>query len=74
MVINIGALKEENISEVLDDIKAVVDVAKGRAIVKVIIETCLLTDREKILACKLAKKQGPILLKLPLVLMRVVQP
>lgn len=58
MVINIGALKEENISEVLDDIKAVVDVAKGRAIVKVIIETCLLTDREKILACKLAKKAG----------------
>jgi deoxyribose-phosphate aldolase len=38
MVINIGALKEGNTEKVLDDIKAVVDIAKGRAIVKVIIE------------------------------------
>jgi deoxyribose-phosphate aldolase len=58
MVINIGALKEGNTEKVLDDIKAVVDIAKGRAIVKVIIETCLLTDKEKIQACKLAKKAG----------------
>jgi deoxyribose-phosphate aldolase len=54
MVINIGALKEGNTEKVLDDIKAVVDIAKGRAIVKVIIETCLLTDKEKIQACKLS--------------------
>lgn len=58
MVIDIGALKGGNIEKVLNDIKSVIDVAKDRAIVKVIIETCLLTDKEKILACKLAKKAG----------------
>ena len=58
MVINIGALKEGNTEKALNDIKAVVDVAKNRAIIKVIIETCLLTDKEKILACRLAKKAG----------------
>ncbi len=57
-VINIGALKEGKEEEVLNDIKAVVDAASGRAIVKVIIENCLLTNEEKILACKLAKKAG----------------
>lgn len=58
MVMNIGALKEGDTKEVLDDIKAVVGATKDRAIVKVIVETCLLTDAEKILACKLAKKAG----------------
>lgn len=58
MVINIGALKEGNREEVLKDIKAVVNSAKGKAIVKVIIETCLLSHNEKILACKLAKEAG----------------
>jgi len=58
MVINIGALKDGNEEEVLNDIKAVVDAAENRAIVKVIIETCLLTNKEKILACNLAKKAG----------------
>jgi len=58
MVINIGALKDGNEKEVLNDIKAVVDAAENRAIVKVIIETCLLTNEEKILACNLAKKAG----------------
>lgn len=58
MVINIGALKEGNKDEVLNDIKAVVNIAKDSAIVKVIIETCLLTHDEKVLACKLAKKAG----------------
>jgi len=58
MVINIGALKDGNEEEVLNDIKAVVDAAENRAIVKVIIETCLLTNEEKILACNLAKKAG----------------
>ncbi|MBU5677276.1 deoxyribose-phosphate aldolase [Alkaliphilus sp. MSJ-5] len=57
-VINIGALKEGKEEKVLNDIKAVVDAASGRAIVKVIIENCLLTNEEKILACKLAKKAG----------------
>ena len=58
MVINVGALKEGNVDKALNDIKSVVNVSKGRAIVKVIIETCLLTDEEKVLACELAKKAG----------------
>lgn len=58
MVINIGALKEGNTDEVLSDIKAVVDIAKDRAMIKVIIETCLLSNKEKKLACELAKKAG----------------
>lgn len=58
MVINIGALKSKKYDVVLDDIKAVVDAAKGKALVKVIIETCLLTDEEKIKVCTLAKEAG----------------
>jgi len=58
MVINIGMLKAGNYDYVKEDIKAVVDAAKGKALVKVIIETCLLTDDEKIMACRLAKEAG----------------
>ena len=58
MVINIGALKNEDYRTVLDDIKAVVDAVAGKAIVKVIIETALLTKTEKIRACELAKQAG----------------
>lgn len=58
MVINVGRLKDGNTSYVLDDIKSVVKEAKGKAIVKVIIETSLLTNQEKILACSLAKEAG----------------
>ncbi|EOD01335.1 deoxyribose-phosphate aldolase [Caldisalinibacter kiritimatiensis] len=58
MVINIGALKDKKYDVVKEDIKAVVDEAEGKAIVKVIIEACLLTDDEKIMACKLAKEAG----------------
>ena len=57
MVINIGALKENNLEYVEEDIKAVVSSADG-AIVKVIIETCLLTDEEKVKACELSKAAG----------------
>ncbi|WP_106767043.1 deoxyribose-phosphate aldolase [Paenibacillus faecalis] len=57
-VINIGALKEKNDALVLDDIKAVVDAASGKALVKVIIETSLLTDEEKVRACQLAVQAG----------------
>lgn len=56
MVINIGALKDQNYSLVFEDIKAVVDVAHPKALVKVIIETSALTDEEKVVACKLAKR------------------
>ncbi|SDY51575.1 deoxyribose-phosphate aldolase [Evansella caseinilytica] len=58
MVINIGALKEGNDALVLDDIKAVADAARGKALTKVIIETSLLTGEEKVRACKLAVEAG----------------
>lgn len=58
MVINIGKLKDKDYNYVLKDIKAVVNEAKGKALTKVIIETCLLTDEEKIKACKLAQEAG----------------
>ncbi|ERI94677.1 deoxyribose-phosphate aldolase [Clostridiales bacterium oral taxon 876 str. F0540] len=56
MVINIGALKDKNYALVKEDIEAVVNAAKGKALVKVIIETCLLTDEEKVIACEMAKE------------------
>ncbi len=58
MVINVGKLKEGNLEYVKKDIEAVVNVAKGKALTKVIIETCLLTDEEKVTACKLSKEAG----------------
>lgn len=58
MVINIGALKSGDYELVFRDIKAVVDTAAGQALTKVIIETCLLTDEEKVKACLLAKEAG----------------
>lgn len=58
MVINIGALKDKQYDLVEQDIKAVVDAAKGKALTKVIIETCLLNDEEKEIACKLSVKAG----------------
>ena len=57
MVINVGALKSGNVAFVEADIKAVVE-ASGDKLVKVIIEACLLTDEEKVLACQLAQKAG----------------
>lgn len=58
MVINIGALKDKQDKLVERDIRAVVEAAKGKALVKVIIETCLLTDEEKVRACELSVKAG----------------
>ncbi|WP_378951627.1 deoxyribose-phosphate aldolase [Pelosinus sp. sgz500959] len=58
MVIAIGRLKAGEDAAVEDDIRKVVDVAYGKALVKVIIETCLLTDEEKIRACMLALRAG----------------
>ena len=57
MVINVGALKSGNLALVESDIRAVVE-ASGDKLVKVIIETCLLTDQEKVVACQLAQKAG----------------
>ncbi|MFO1443407.1 deoxyribose-phosphate aldolase [Bacillus sp. Bva_UNVM-123] len=58
MVINIGALKTGDNDLVEQDIRAVVAAAKGKALTKVIIETCLLTDEEKVRACELSVKAG----------------
>ncbi|HEY8459294.1 MAG TPA: deoxyribose-phosphate aldolase [Blastocatellia bacterium] len=59
MVINIGALKSGDDATVRRDICAVVEAAhENCAIVKVIIETALLTDEEKVRACLLAKEAG----------------
>lgn len=58
MVINIGELKAGNDEFVQKDIEAVVKAASGKALVKVIIETCLLTDEQKVRACELAVKAG----------------
>ena len=57
MVINVGALKSREYDIVLKDIKEVKD-ACGQALLKVIIETCLLTEEEKEKACLLAKEAG----------------
>ena len=57
MVINVGALKDNEYNVVRNDIKEVKK-ACGQALLKVIIETCLLTDEEKIKACELAKEAG----------------
>jgi deoxyribose-phosphate aldolase len=58
MVINIGALKDKEDVLVEKDIHAVVEAAKGKALTKVIIETCLLTEEEIIRACELSVKAG----------------
>ena len=57
MVINIGYLKSGEQDKALDDIKAVRKASEGK-ILKVIIETCLLSDDEKRLACELSEKAG----------------
>lgn len=56
MVINIGALKSGDFNTVLEDITAVVNASGEAALTKVIIETALLTNEEKIKACELAKQ------------------
>lgn len=62
MVINVGALKENNIDYVTNDIKAVVEASKP-AIVKVIIEACLLTNEEKVKACEASMKANAAFVK-----------
>ena len=53
-----GAIKSNDWALVKRDIEGVVNATKGRAIVKVIIETCLLTDEEKVKACTVSKIAG----------------
>jgi len=57
MVLAIAELKDHNNEYVLNDIKAVVKAGEER-VIKVILETCLLTDEEKVTACKLVVKAG----------------
>ena len=57
MVINVGMLKDKMYGEILEEIKAI-KAACGEKILKVIIETCLLTDEEKIKMCKIVSEAG----------------
>ncbi|MEY8508314.1 deoxyribose-phosphate aldolase [Lachnospiraceae bacterium 42-17] len=58
MVINVGQVKSGNWIYVKKDIEEVVLAARGKALVKVIIETCLLTDEEKVKVCTISKIEG----------------
>ena len=58
MVINVGAIKSKDWHLVKRDVEAVVEAAKGKAGVKVILETSLLTDEEKVKACTVCKLVG----------------
>ena len=58
MVINIAMLKDKDYNYIENEIKQIVEASKDKAIVKVILETCLLTDEEKIKACELSQKAG----------------
>ncbi|MEG2488813.1 deoxyribose-phosphate aldolase, partial [Anaerorhabdus sp.] len=57
MVLNIGALKDNKMDYVINEIKAIKE-AVGTHVLKVIIETCLLTDEEKVRACEAVVKAG----------------
>jgi deoxyribose-phosphate aldolase len=58
MVINIGALKSGDLDAVEEDIRHVIRACRSTTVSKVIIETSLLTDDEKVLACQISKKAG----------------
>lgn len=58
MVINDGFIKSGDWDAVFEDVKAVVDAADKKAVVKVILENCLLTDDEKVKACEIVKAAG----------------
>ena len=62
MVLNIGFLKDRRYDEIVAEIRAVHEACGGR-ILKVIIETCLLTDEEKIKMCELVTKAGAEFIK-----------
>jgi len=62
MVISIGALKEKNYDQVLSEIRAIREACLNR-ILKVIIETCLLADEEKIKMCEIVTESGADFIK-----------
>ena len=57
MVINIGMLKDKMYDEILEEIRAIKVACSGK-VLKVIIETCLLTDEEKVMMCKIVSASG----------------
>lgn len=63
MVINVGALKDEEYQLVYDDVAGVVRAAGSRAIVKVILETSALTDQEKVIGSILSARAGAAFVK-----------
>ncbi|MFX3632412.1 MAG: deoxyribose-phosphate aldolase [Candidatus Pristimantibacillus sp.] len=58
MVINVGLIKSGDFEGVKCDVEGVVNACKGQAVVKVILETGLLTDEEKVRACQICKEAG----------------
>lgn len=58
MVVHVGMIKSGDWDYVESDIQEVVDEAKDKAAVKVIIETCLLTDEEKVRVCQISRDAG----------------
>jgi len=58
MVMNVGALKSGDLKTVEEDIRWVLRACRSTTVLKVIIETALLTDEEKVLACQIAKRAG----------------
>jgi len=58
MVMNVCAMKSGNARSIEQEIQALAAAVEGHAILKVILETCLLTEEEKILACQIAKRAG----------------
>lgn len=62
MVICVGALKDKKYDEILDEIKAVKKACDGK-LLKVIIETCLLTEEEKIKMCEIVNESGADFIK-----------
>jgi len=63
MVMNIGAMKSRNLKLVEEDIRSVKRACRSNTILKVIIETALLTEEEKVLACEISKKAGASFVK-----------
>ncbi|MBO7748895.1 deoxyribose-phosphate aldolase [Paenibacillus sp. MWE-103] len=58
MVLNVGALKSGRFAAVEQDVRALAEACKGRALLKVILEVGLLTDEEKVTACAICKRAG----------------
>ncbi len=58
MVMNVGAMKAGDLKTVREDMLAVRRACRSGIVLKVILETCLLTDEEKVIACQIAKDVG----------------